>query len=32
MLPPFVFDFTLGRSNVTYTDVPPIHTPLVTES
>mgnify|MGYP001623083073 CR=1 FL=1 len=31
MLPPFVFDFTLGRSNVTYTNVPPVHTPLVTE-
>ncbi len=31
MLPPFVFDFTLGRTNVTYTDVLPVHTPLVTE-
>ena len=31
MLPPFVFDFTLGRSNVTYTDIPPVHTPLVIE-
>ena len=31
MLPPFVFDFTLGRSNMTYTDIPPVHTPLVTE-
>ena len=31
MLPPFVFDFTLGMSNVTYTDVPHVHTPLVAE-